>query len=96
MFCTRNGRQIILGHRENINPNNSEFIILSKPVNTVFVTHPELIHKHKSLTTWKELRDILKGGWNIGTIRYPGLKFCFVDNGRNYRRVEQHILVLER
>jgi hypothetical protein len=96
-FCVQNGRQVLLGHHDLRNGSGE---ISTTPfeyskgsaVNTVFVSQEDRGPRHAQ--TWEELREALKEGWLIGTRRYPGVKICFADNGRNFRREAERILVL--
>jgi hypothetical protein len=96
-FCVQNGRQVLLGHHTLISGRRdilkTSFAVSSRSsVNTVFVSKEARGPRHAQ--TWEELREVLKEGWLIGTRRYPGVKICFADNGRNFRREAERILVL--
>jgi hypothetical protein len=100
-YCAANGRQVLLGHHnglDGIEPGHVIEVHLlrrgeSKGVaNSVFISKG--LNYHRQVDSWEELRRFMKEGWIIGTERHPGLKICFADKGRNYRRRANRIFVI--
>lgn len=94
-YCVANGREVLLGHQPfpRVRPGEVREMRTSDPtVNSVFVSKG--LPRHRSASTWEELRRYLREGWVIGTERYPGVKFWFVSSGRNGRREANRILVV--
>lgn len=89
-FSALKGRQILLGHHVFETP--YDIIELGAPggVNQVFITYG---NKTRQVYSWEELRAYLREGWILGTDRYPGIKICFANSGRNSRRDSDQILV---
>jgi len=97
-FSVANGRQVLLGHHSlgSVQPGNVAELAapgrdVGTAVNTVFVTRDSA--QPRSAGSWEELRSLLRDDWVIGTARHPGVKNDFRDNGRNYRREADRILV---
>lgn len=91
LYCVKNGRQILLGHDGGLAPLGPGSTV--GVVQYIYVSKDLTHHRHTE--TWEELRDYMRAGWVIGTIRYPGVKFWFMDNGRNNRRAPERIFVFK-
>jgi len=89
LYCVENGRQVLLGHNSIVEPMGPGST--ASTIQYIFVTQGNT-HHHRT-ETWEELRDYLRQGWIIGTVKQPGAKLSFMDTGRNNRRVPERIFV---
>jgi len=91
-YCVKNGRQVVFsqGYSEPMGVGSR-----ISTVHDVFMSKNDGCYYHHP-ATWEELRELLKQGWVIGTDRRPGVKFCFPDNGRNFRRLPEHLFVFNK
>lgn len=91
LYCVKNGRQVLLGHGGNLEPMSPGSVVTT--VQSVFVTKGP--YQHRNPETWEALRDYLNQGWIIGTVKQPGIKLWFADNGRNNRRTPERLFVFK-